>query len=381
MTPYQDLTFPETSGKLTIFNPDRPSLLSKRIHMSDSPKISFGIIVLNGEPFTRYCLRSIYPFAYQIIVVEGAVPAAASIAAPNGHSDDGTLETLRSFKAHEDPDNKISIVTAEEHGHPNGFWPGEKDEMSQAYAERAKGDYLWQVDIDEFYLPEHMESVFSLLRKDPKITAVSFKTITFWGGFDYITDGWHLRRGAGVFHRVFKWAPGYTYGKHRPPTVYDDMGRDLRGLKWIDGRESARRGIFLYHYSLTFPKQVDQKCRYYDQASWIGRNKYSEWARKHFTRLNDPLRVHNVYTSPSWIEPFRGQHPPQILVLHRDIKRGLHEIATRDTSDIKKVATTTRYRGSVAFLKLLDHPDRLRGRAHLLGYSILSSIRKRFTCK
>jgi len=27
------------------------------------PKIAFGIIVLNGEPFARYCLTSIYPFA------------------------------------------------------------------------------------------------------------------------------------------------------------------------------------------------------------------------------------------------------------------------------------------------------------------------------
>ncbi len=40
------------------------------------PKVTFGIIVLNGEPFTRYCLRSLYPFAHEIIVVEG------------GHEDD-----------------------------------------------------------------------------------------------------------------------------------------------------------------------------------------------------------------------------------------------------------------------------------------------------
>ena len=28
------------------------------------PKVTFGIIVLNGEPFVRYCLRSLYPFAH-----------------------------------------------------------------------------------------------------------------------------------------------------------------------------------------------------------------------------------------------------------------------------------------------------------------------------
>ena len=93
----------------------------------DLPKVTFGIIVLNGEPFTRYCLRSLYPFAHEIIVVEGAAPAAAKVATPDGHSTDGTLETLYRFKAEEDPEDKVVIITRE------GFWR-EKDEQSQAYA-------------------------------------------------------------------------------------------------------------------------------------------------------------------------------------------------------------------------------------------------------
>ena len=50
------------------------------------PKITFGIIVLNGEPFTRYNLRALYPFAHEIIVAEGASPKAAHAATPDGHS-------------------------------------------------------------------------------------------------------------------------------------------------------------------------------------------------------------------------------------------------------------------------------------------------------
>ena len=38
--------------------------------MTEIPRVTFGIIVLNGEPFTRYCLRALYPFAYEIIVVD-----------------------------------------------------------------------------------------------------------------------------------------------------------------------------------------------------------------------------------------------------------------------------------------------------------------------
>src|SRR4030095_3477444 len=94
------------------------------------PKITFGIIVLNGEPFTRYCLRALYPFAHEIIVVEGANPSAAAYATPDGHSVDGTLEVLRHFKADEDPEDKLRLIVRD------GFW-SEKDEQSRAYAECA----------------------------------------------------------------------------------------------------------------------------------------------------------------------------------------------------------------------------------------------------
>ena len=119
----------------------------------DMPKITFGMIVLNGQPFIRYNLRALYPFAHQIIVVEGASPGAANICTLDGHSTDGTSDALWDFKAHEDPEHKLTILTAQDEGYANGFWPGEKHEQSQAYAKRATGDYLWQVDVDEFYKP------------------------------------------------------------------------------------------------------------------------------------------------------------------------------------------------------------------------------------
>ena len=102
--------------------------------MDHPPRISFGMIVLNGEPFLRYNLRSLYPFAHEIIIVEGAVPGASLVATEDGHSIDGTLAALKSFKSSEDPENKIRIIQKD------GFWR-EKDEMSFAYAENATGDY------------------------------------------------------------------------------------------------------------------------------------------------------------------------------------------------------------------------------------------------
>jgi len=326
--------------------------------MSNPPRVTFGVIVLNGEPFTRYCLRALYPFAQQIIVVEGAAPGAATVAGPDGHSSDGTLDTLQAFKESEDPDHKLLVVTAEDEGHHNGFWPGEKHEQSRAYARRATGDYLWQVDVDEFYRPNDMRSVLEMLGRDPQITAMSFKQITFWGGFDYLADGWYLRRGSEIFHRLFRWGPGYRYVTHRPPTVHDVAERDLRSLKWIHGDVLARRGVHLYHYSLVFPKQVREKCAYYQHAAWAARGRARDWAEHEFMQLSNPFRVHNVYSHPSWLERFRGRHPDQIEAMRRDIAEGRLRIELRPTDDVEQLLRSPAYKTGRLALKLLERPQR-----------------------
>jgi hypothetical protein len=322
------------------------------------PRVTFGVIVLNGEPFTRYCLRALYPFAHQIIAVEGAVPAAAGIASPDGHSTDGTLDTLHAFKRSEDPDHRMLIVTAEDSGHADGFWPGEKDEQSAAFARRATGDYLWQVDVDEFYHSADMRTVLRMLHEDPTLATVSFRQIPFWGGFDYINDGWYLRRDARIIHRVFRWGPGYCYVTHRPPTVHDPAGRDLRSLKRLDGNALARRGIYMHHYSLVFPKQVREKCVYYQHADWTARTRATEWAENGYMRLTNPFRVHNVYNHPSWLERFRGRHPEQIEALRRDIAEGRLRIELRPSDDVERLLGSGVYGSGRLALKLLERPQR-----------------------
>lgn len=72
------------------------------------PKVSFGIIVLNGEPFTRYCLRALYPFAHESIVVEGACQAASAIATADDHSTDGTPGEIPSISNRRGPQGESS---------------------------------------------------------------------------------------------------------------------------------------------------------------------------------------------------------------------------------------------------------------------------------
>jgi len=320
--------------------------------------VTFGIIVLNGEPFTRYCLRSIYPFAHEIIVVEGGHEDARAVTTPDGHSTDGTLEVLRRFATEEDPEGKVRIVTRE------GFWP-KTDELgrhrthqSRAYAERATGDYLWQVDIDEFYRPADMQAVLDMLRDDPAITAVSFDTIPLWGGLDYYSDGWRWRRGKLEFHRLFKWGSGYRYETHEPPTVRDPSGRDLRRVKWVGGRDMARRGIYLYHYDHLLPSQVRQKVAIYRFEKPTACAEIIEWAAASYFRLGHPFHVERHYQYPSWLERYQGEHPPEVLRMIDDIRAGALKVELRRTDDIEHLLHSPRYRAGRAALKALDPVDR-----------------------
>lgn len=329
--------------------------------MSGIPGISFGVIVLNGEPFIRYTLRAIYPYAQEIIVVEGATPGARNLATDQGHSRDSTLETLYDFKASEDPGDKLQIVTRA------GFW-SEKDEMSQAYAERATGDYLWQVDVDEFYLPQDMDAVLEILKSDPGITALSFDTITFWGAPDYYVDSWYLRRGAAEYHRLFKWGEGYRYITHRPPTVLDKDGRDLRAGTWVRGAELRKRGIRMYHYSLLLPKQVLEKCEYYSRAEWAGRQGALDWAHKAYLALERPYHAHNVDEYPGCLYRYHGEHPPQLLQMWRDIAAPDSAYESRPGHDIEALLNSWTYRGGRWLVMSADRPAR-----------ILQMLRRRLT--
>ncbi|MFA4965618.1 MAG: glycosyltransferase family A protein, partial [Thermoleophilia bacterium] len=313
----------------------------------------------------KYCLRSLYPHAHQIIVVEGASPGGAGVATPDGHSSDGTLVALREFIAEEDPEGKLAVVTAEDEGHADGFWPGEKLEQSRAYASRATGDYLWQVDIDEFYRDSDMSTVLALLAEEPGITALSFKMLTFWGGLGYLADGWPLRRGADCYHRLFKWGPGYEYVAHRPPTVCDDRGRDTRDVRWLDAAATSRLGVRLYHYSLLLPKQVREKGEYYQHArhslrvaaGWEG------WMRESYLTLRRPYRVHNLWRQPSWLERYSGEHPRQVQAMIDDIRAGRVRAALRQNEDAERLLDSWWYPLGRSALRAADYAGRFAAAA------------------
>ncbi len=310
--------------------------------MSALPRVSFGIIVFNGEPFTRYCLRSIYPFAHEIIVVEGGHEGTAAVATADGHSTDGTLEAIQSFITEEDPEDKVTLVTRD------GFWPmtdelgRRRTAQSRAYAERASGDYLWQVDIDEFYLPQDMARVLQLLQTHPEITQVSFPFIDFWSRPSYTLGSSRLLRKNQV-HRLFRWGDGYTYVTHQPPIVHDDRGRDLRTLGWVRPETTARLGIVMRHYSHLLPSQMEQKAHVYSKQDPEGLGRSLDWYEESYLTLRRPYRVERHYYWPSWLQRYEGPHPPQILAMLDDIAAGRLDVELRTTDDAERLLASHWY--------------------------------------
>ncbi len=319
-----------------------------------SVRISFGIIVLNGEPFTRYCIRALYPHAFEIIISEGACDGAKGVATSDGHSSDGTLAILKEIKKSEDPENKITIVTAEDEGHKNGFWPGEKLEQCQAFAKRANGDYLWQIDIDEFYHKKDIIHIKEMLDNDDSITCISFRQFSFWGGFDYIVDSWYFKRYLPEIYRVFKWGKGFQYVSHRPPTVINSLGKNMKDINFLNAEQTDKLGFRMYHYSFVFPTQVREKAKYYANAEWSKRKEAEWWANEVFVNLSYPYRVFSISWVPSWLEPFRKIHPEIISSLVEDIRANTIYIELRKTEDIEDLVNSKWYKTGVFFLKISE---------------------------
>lgn len=320
-------------------------------------RITFGTIALNSQPLLEYNLRALYPFAHQIIVVEGAAKAAASLADAQGHSIDGTRQMLQRFQAEEDPEGKLLVVSARDEGFADGFWP-EKDEMSQAYARRATGDWLWQVDSDEFYRHRDMQTVVDLLEVRPDISGISFPFHEFWGGFDYVTTGkWYIQEFTEAA-RVFRWGPGYRYHSHRPPTVVDAEGQPLPTPDRISGAQMKARGIYMYHYSYVLPKQALQKVGYYSNVVWSDAFRHNQtWWKESYQQLKRPLFLgERGWPILQWLERFGGQHPAAIRQLRADLESGRIQEELRPTEDIERLLRSPWYWLVTRLLHLIMPP-------------------------
>lgn len=261
------------------------------IKVDIKPKFSFIMIVLNGMPFVEYALKSIYEFAHEIVIVEGAVENCKFAANFDGSSKDGTVEAIKNFS---DPDNKIKFI--------QGFWP-EKMEMQNKALEYITGDYVWLIDSDEVYRNEDLEKVENLILKDPTITQINLIPDNFWKGFDYIFVSPRFFERENHYRRIFSYKKGAKFISHRPPTlIWPDENKTTEQMKLIDGNSARDMGIRMFHYSYIYPNQVEQKINLYKNYGW-DKNwniDFDEWYERFFLRWNEENRAELEKKFPVW---------------------------------------------------------------------------------
>ena len=224
--------------------------------------------------------------------------------------------------------------------------------MSTAYARGRRGTISGSSIRMNSIMRGRLAQLMNILRtRRPEM--VSFPMITFWGSPDYIVDGFYLIRDKhDQIPRVFAWGPGYTYATHRPATVLDERGIDLRKKYWLQANDLRRMGIYMYHYSLLFPHQVLNKVVYYKNRL---NAPVDTWEESVYLRLERPFRTHNAYQHVSWLERFAGEQPAAIRTMMADLHDQTMKMTQRDCADVEKLLAKWQYNVAVALLRACAH--------------------------
>lgn len=313
------------------------------------PKFSFVMIVLNGMPFIEYSLKSVYDFAHEIIIVEGAVEKCMFAANPDGSSKDGTVEFIKSFP---DPAGKIKLL--------QGRWP-EKREMQNEALKYVTGNYVWLIDSDEVYKKEDLEKIKKILINAPSITQVNFIPDNFWKGLDYIFVSSKFFEPSGHYRRLFKYVPGAVFTSHRPPAmVWPDSERTTEHMHLLDGSTTRQMEIIIYHYSYVLDEQVEQKVELYQRYGWGNdwsidlhqwyNECFRKWTPEDRQAIEEQYPVAGDSNSRTWL--FNGTHPDVMRPFIEKFKTSLLKPQTS-----KNIKITSHYQGNHDLAKISGESD------------------------
>jgi len=280
----------------TLLKPLAPAVITPE-------RIAFGMIVLNGDHVLKQVLDSVYPLANQILVAEGPVKWWQTQGVTT--STDRTNKILDEYP---DPRGIMKIV----HGQYS-----EKDEQANAYMGYLDADYLFNLDSDEVWKPEDIETIVRLMR-DNKYTSVGVRSCTFYGGFERYITGWEQKKDQ--FIRAFKVTKGSRWVTHRPPTI-SDPGWPASHLD--SDTLFNQHGVQFYHMSYIFPRQVYDKTRYYQSLTSFGKCIDNYFQEVYLKWVNGDAAVRQAleetyqgvhewkpqYREPTFTAEFQGELP------------------------------------------------------------------------
>lgn len=268
-------------------------------------KITSGTLLFNGDSLMppgmlKAQLDQLYYLSDQIIIVEGATRADnkthyydgnATPFTRDGRSTDRSIEIIKSYP---DPEKKILLIESK------GFWNG-KTQMCNEWSKYAKGDYIWQIDSDEFYFKKDIDKIKNILKKyNPNI--VHFFGNCFWGDFEHCIDETspYTWGNDAPWMRIFKHIPGCKWEKHEPPIYLFPDGTKVNSSKIIPREETLRIGIKMFHYNYVTSEQINFKTQFYHQ-DWTSKQ-YEEWKKDKSILINNSRVVEYKGKHPEWVQ-------------------------------------------------------------------------------
>lgn len=180
----------------------------------------------------------------------------------NGLSVDGTSEYLDQIK--EKHPSKIYLYRKK-----NGLMWGGKIEMIRAAFENAERPCLaWQIDSDELWTANQIESVMEAFIQQPKKTAAWFWCNYYVGPDIKVTTRNCYSQNPGVeWLRVWKYRPGDEWQSHEPPLLvrnnWRGRGMNVARINPLTHEETERMGAVFNHAAYATSEQVEFKENYY----------------------------------------------------------------------------------------------------------------------
>lgn len=242
--------------------------------------ITFFTIVKNGMPW----MPMIYPALralscdWEWIIVEGtAAPTHCTRwckPIPAGLSDDGTADYIDHLQH---TDERIHVMR-------NIWWDGKVSMCNMALSRIRRKCLLWQIDADELWRSEQIESVRQKFNDDDSLGSAEF-LCRYFVGPDLVTVGedCYGNHTAYEWRRAWRFTPGLTFKTHEPPVMLGvPSGR-------LDHEQTKNMGCVFDHMAYASRVQAEFKQTYYGYPnaveSWDRLQHNLQWP----TRLSEFL--------------------------------------------------------------------------------------------
>jgi hypothetical protein len=243
--------------------------------------IRFFTIVLNGMPFLRYHLPMLQKLTipWEWHIAEGMADLRHDTAwsvrklwtwrkplrlqsagwipqhlHDGGLSIDGTRQYLDEIAA---SDRRVKVFRA-----PHGtFWDGKREMVRAACADLKSETLLWQIDSDELWTAEQIETTHEMFAATPKKMTARYWCHYYVGPELETLDRNCFGNGRDGWIRTWRARPGDVWLKHEPPLLVRD-GVPLCRDSFLQA-ETEGKGLVFEHYAYVTEEQLAFKEAYY----------------------------------------------------------------------------------------------------------------------